>query len=201
METSPVLPAPTAPIQKPKPKPKPRIVPATGGSSFREDPEPVKKEESPEMFEMPHFDAHWEKLPKKVIYRILKQGIGIEGSVPLMVRASRVCKKWHEVVEENSSKLWTHLDLSAGRLKEKYRNDKKLESFLKRFENVREVKLSGWKNSVSSSTLRILATACPDLRSIGLASCFRLCNEDLKFIGENFTKLERIDLSNVSVSF
>ena len=68
----------------------------------------------------------------------------------------------------------------------------------KKFPKVKEIKLGGWKNSVSNSTLKIVAQSCPDLVSLSLASCYKLNNEDLKFIGEAFAKLERIDLSNVS---
>ena len=164
-------------------------------------PEAVKAEEAaqePEPEPEPKFEARWEELPEKAVKRILEFCVANDGAVPFLIRASKVCKKWHEVTKDKS--IWTHLDLSSGRLKEKYRNDKKIEDFLKRYPNVKEVKLTGWKNSVSTSTLKILASVCPNIVSLGLASCFKLTNEDLKFIGENFPKLERLDLSNVSVS-
>ena len=53
---------------------------------------------------------------------------------------------------------------------------------------------------MGASTLRMLATTCPNLVSLSLASCYKLTNEDLKYIGDSFTKLERLDLGNVSVS-
>jgi hypothetical protein len=62
--------------------------------------------------------------------------------------------------------LWTHLDLSQGRLKEKYRNDKKLEWFLRKYPNVMEVKIGGWKNTASTTTLKLIAQLCPNLVSI-----------------------------------
>ena len=161
-------------------------------------PEAVKAEPEPEPEPEPKFEARWEELPERAVKRILEFCVANDGAVPFLIRASKVCKKWHEVAKDKS--IWTHLDLSSGRLKEKYRNDKKIEDFLKRYPNVKEVKLTGWKNSVSTSTLKILASVCPDIVSLGLASCFKLTNEDLKFIGENFPKLERLDLSNVSVS-
>ena len=121
-----------------------------------------------------------------------------DGSVPFLVRASRVCSSWHKASQDVS--LWTHLDLSQGRLKEKYRNDKKLEWFLKKYPNALEVKLGGWKNAVATSTLRLVANHCPNLVSFGLSGCLKLTNEDLKIVGDSFPKLERIDLSGVSVS-
>ena len=163
-------------------------------------PEAVKEEpaQEPEPEPDPKFEARWEELPEKAVKRILEFCVANDGAVPFLIRASKVCKKWHEVTKDKS--IWTHLDLSSGRLKEKYRNDKKIEDFLKRYPNVKEVKLTGWKNSVSTSTLKILASVCPNIVSLGLASCFKLTNEDLKYIGEHFPKLERLDLSNVSVS-
>jgi hypothetical protein len=160
------------------------------------DPVPVKKPKKE--IEVSNFVARWEELPVKALRRVLLFGVANEGAVPFLVRASRVSKAWNEQAKD--LKLWTHLDFSAGRLKEKYRNDKKLETLLNKFPNVLEVKVSGWKNSVGASTLRILSQCCPNLLSLGLASCFKLSNEDLKFIGDNFKNLERIDLSNVSVS-
>ena len=97
--------------------------------------------------------------------------------------------------------LWTHIDLSAGSgMKERYRNDKKLESFLKKYNNVQEVKLGGWKQATSTSTIKIITQFCPNLISLGLCGCVKLTNEDLKLIGESFPKLQRIDLSGVSPS-
>ncbi len=203
------FPAPPAPVLKEEPK--------------QEVKEEVK-EEPKEEEEMPKFEARWEELPENVVNRVLSFLVAAEGSsVPSLVRAAQVSKAWHEatkdgktikvrVKDEESGKtvekerkrpsLWTHLDLSAGRLREKYRNDKKLEGFLRRFDHeaIKEVRLTGWKNSVSASTLKMLAAVCPNLVSLGLAACFKLSNEDLKFVGDNFKKLERLDLSNVSVS-
>ena len=165
------------------------------------EPEPVKEEPK---VEEPKFEARWEELPEKVINRVLSFVVANEGSVPSLIRASKVNKAWNEATKDKDGRktLWTHLDLSSGRLKEKYRSDKKLEAFLKRYkcEDIKEIKLTGWKNSVGTSTLKMLASVCPNLVSLGLASCFKLSNEDLKYVGENFKFLERLDLSNVSVS-
>ncbi|CAB4055615.1 FBXL6 [Lepeophtheirus salmonis] len=56
------------------------------------------------------------------------------------------------------------------------------------------------RNSVSSSTLKIIAANCPKIVSLSFNGCFKLTNEDLKFIGDNFEHLERLDLSSVSPS-
>lgn len=156
----------------------------------------VKKEEVPECI----FEAKWEELDPKIWRRIFRYCSYNDGSVPFLVRAQRVCKKWKEVATSDPN-LWTHLDLSQGRgFRERYRNDKKLEWFLKKYNNVLELKLGGWKNAVATSTLKIAAQYCPNLISLGLCGCFKLTNEDLKLIGESFPKLERIDLSGVSPS-
>jgi hypothetical protein len=173
------------------PPPPPKVEPVI--KIEEPEPEPVKVEEPP----APIYTARWGELEEKVLKRIFSFCVVNDGSVPFLVRASRVCSSWHKASQD--VKLWTHLDLSQGRLKEKYRNDKKLEWFLKKYPHVLEVKLGGWKNSVGTSTLRLIATHCPNLISIGLSGCLKLTNEDLKVVGDSFPKLERIDLSGVSV--
>lgn len=163
-----------------------------------ETPMPVVEEEVKK--EEPKFEARWEELEEKLWKRIFQYCSYNDGSVPFLVRAQRVCKKWKNVATSDPL-LWTHLDLSQGRgFKERYRNDKKLEWFLKKYGNVQEVKLGGWKNSVGPSTIKLIAQYCPNLISLGLCGCFKLTNEDLKLIGDSFPKLERIDLSGVSPS-
>ena len=100
---------------------------------------------------------------------------------------------------KNNEDLWTHLDLSVSYLKEKHRNDKKLEWMLKKYPCVLEMKLNGWKNAVNTSTLKLIA-ASKSLVSLSLVGCFKLSNEDLKLIGDTLPALQRIDLSNVSAS-
>ncbi len=172
------------------------VVPMPPPEPVKEEPPPVIKEEKEE----PQFEARWDELEPKLWKRIFQYCSYNDGSVPFLVRAQRVCKKWKEVATSDP-KLWTHLDLSQGRgFKERYRNDKKLEWFLKKYGNVQELKMGGWKNSVGTSTLKVVAQYCPGLISLGLCSCFKLTNEDLKLIGESFPKLERLDLSGVSPS-
>ena len=174
------------PVEDVKPSPSPVVE------------EEVKKEEVKE--EPPQFVARWDELEPKIWKRVFQYCSYNDGSVPFLVRAQRVCRKWKEVATSDP-KLWTHLDLSQGRgFKERYRNDKKLEWFLKKYDNVRELKLGGWKNAVGTSTIKIIAQYCPKLVSLGLCGCFKLTNEDLKLAGDSFPMLERIDLSGVSPS-
>eukprot|EP00095_Tigriopus_kingsejongensis_P002982 maker-scaffold849_size89187-snap-gene-0.16 protein:Tk02982 transcript:maker-scaffold849_size89187-snap-gene-0.16-mRNA-1 annotation:"hypothetical protein DAPPUDRAFT_23392" len=153
----------------------------------------VKKE-----IEKSDFVARWADLPDKALRHLFRCCVANEGAVLFLVRASRVCKSWNK--QASDTRLWTHLDLSSSKMKEKYRNDKKLETFLRKYPNVLELKLTGWKNTVGTATLKMISTVCPKLVSLGLASCFKLSNEDVKLIAESYEKLERIDLSNVSSS-
>ena len=178
---------PVVDVKPPAPPPAPPVA----------SPVPSPKKEEPEE---PQFQARWEELDSKVWKRIFGFCSYNDGSVPFLVRAQRVCKKWKDVATSDPM-LWTHLDLSQGRgFKERYRNDKKLEWFLKKYGNVQELILGGWKNSVVTSTLKIISQYCPNLLSLGLSGCFKLTNEDLKLVGDSFPKLERIDLSGVSPS-
>ena len=122
-----------------------------------------------------------------------------ESGNTFLLKAERVSKKWKAAVEDDLS-LWTHLDLSVSSLKEKHRNDKKVEYLLTKYKNVVELKLNGWRNTVGTSTLKIISTHCPNLVSLGLSGCFKLNNEDMKSMGDLLPNLRRIDLSNVSVS-
>jgi hypothetical protein len=171
-----------------EPKVEPKIEPIV------EEPPVVVKEEEPPA---PTYTARWGELDEKIVKHIFSYCVVNDGSIPFLVRASRVCSSWHKASQD--VKLWTHLDLSQGRLKEKYRNDKKLEWFLKKYPHAVEVKLGGWKNSVCTSTLKLIASLCPDVISLGLSGCLKLTNEDVKIIGDSFPKLERIDFSGVSV--
>lgn len=208
-ESSPQYPPSNEPpppkVEPPEVKPEPVVEevksepppPAPLPPPFEEEEKP---EEKPKVEEEPKFEARWEELDEKVWKRIFQYCSYNDGSVPFLVRAQRVCKKWKDVATSDP-KLWTHLDLSQGRgFRERYRNDKKLEWFLKKYGNVQELKLGGWKNSVGTSTIKIIAQFCPNLISIGLCGCFKLTNEDLKLVGDSFPKLERIDLSGVSPS-
>jgi len=151
----------------------------------------VKKEE-------PKFEARWEELPEKVLQRVFGFCVANESANTFLLKAAQVSTKWRDATSD--PKLWTHLDLSVSFLKEKHRNDKKVEFLLKKYKHCVELKLNGWKNAVSTSTLKIIAANCPGLVSLGLSGCFKLSNEDMELIGDSFGSLKRIDLSNVSAS-
>ncbi|TRY62661.1 hypothetical protein TCAL_03604 [Tigriopus californicus] len=185
------------------PKPKPKQLGPKPQHKYLDIPAPIYEEKKivvkvKKEIEKSDFVARWSELPPKALRLLFRCGVANEGAIPFLVRVSRVCKSWNK--EAMDPTIWTHLDLSSGKMKEKYRNDKKLETFLKKYPNVLELKLTGWKNSVGTSTLKMISMVCPKLISLGLASCFKLSNEDVKLIAESYEKLERIDLSNVSSS-
>ena len=188
----------------------------------------IKDEIKHEEPEEPKFEAKWEEVPNKVLARVFAFCVVNESSNTFLVKASKVCRKWWKVAmpkryakhceikdeteiksEDGSTDknagsnkdvdLWTHLDLSVSYLKEKHRNDKKLEWLLKKYPNVMELKLNGWKNAVNTSTLKLVA-ASKTIVSLSLVGCFKLSNEDLKLVGDTLPSLQRIDLSNVSAS-
>ena len=185
--------------EPPSPQPPPQVK-----EEIKPDPEPfvpaVKKEEpEPEVKkEEPKFEARWEELPEKVLQRVFGFCVANESANTFLLKAAQVSTKWRDATSD--PKLWTHLDLSVSFLKEKHRNDKKVEFLLKKYKHCVELKLNGWKNAVSTSTLKIIAANCPGLVSLGLSGCFKLSNEDMKLIGDSFGSLKRIDLSNVSAS-
>jgi hypothetical protein len=95
-------------------------------SPIKEEPVPSPpKIEEPEPEPEPEFQARGEELEEKIWKRVFRYCSYNDGSVPFLVRAQRVCKKWKDVATSDPM-IWTHLDLSQGRgFKERYRNDKK----------------------------------------------------------------------------
>merc|ERR1719320_2119262 len=192
-------PAQTNDLRKIRRPSKPKGEPPSPPAPFQ--PEQVKEEPKPEPVVVkvePKFEARWEELPEKALHRIFWHCVRKDSSNGFLTKAQQVSTKWRDAAAD--PKLWTHLDLSVYSLKEKHRNDKKVEFLLKKYPHVTELKLNGWKNAVSTSPLKIIAQNCPGLTSLGLSACFKLSNEDMKLIGDSFEKLERIDLSNVSPS-
>ena len=185
--------------EPPSPQPPPQVK-----EEIKPDPEPfvpaVKKEEpEPEVKkEEPKFEARWEELPEKVLQRVFGFCVANESANTFLLKAAQVSTKWRDATSD--PKLWTHLDLSVSFLKEKHRNDKKVEFLLKKYKHCVELKLNGWKNAVSTSTLKIIAANCPNVTGLGLSNCVKLNYEDIRIVPSLFASLARIDLSLVSVS-
>nr|XP_027208567.1 F-box/LRR-repeat protein 6-like [Penaeus vannamei] len=114
-------------------------------------------------------------------------------------RASRVCRLWRKVATNN--RLWHTVDLATGRIKPRYRNERKLLWILEnRLSEVRDLNLGGWNDAVTPPILPRLVELCPELTSLNLSYCHKIHSENLHTHLSLCKKLERLDLTNVMAS-
>jgi len=79
-------------------------------------------------------------LPLSLLRRILGLVVVTEGAIPFLVRASRVSRLWREATLDPG--LWTSIDLSTGKVKDKYRSERNLIYFLEnKFSEARTLNL------------------------------------------------------------
>lgn len=165
-----------------------------------ESPEPPPKPKTPEPY-VPREPA-WgdeEEMPLKALKKIFSFICHTDGCIPFLDHASSVCKYWNKVSSDQS--LWVKANLGSWAIKEKSKNDKKIEWILEnKFSSATHVDLCGWHSVVSNATLKIVAAACPNIVSLGLANCEKLNNEDVRSIPSLFPNLRKVDLSRVSPS-
>merc|ERR1719309_389153 len=166
------------------------------------DPKPVSpppKVKTPE----PQKEPKWGEdcsggMPEKVLARIFTFVCHTDGCLPFLPHAMRVCKLWNKVASD--PQLWSHANLGSA-VKEKLRNEKKLEWILKnKFAHAIQVDVTSWKAVMSTPALKIIAANCPKLSGLGLSNCVKLNYEDIRIVPSLFPNLERIDLSLVSPS-
>lgn len=175
--------------ETPEPEPEPPKV---------ETPEPPPKTPEPYIARDPEWGVESE-MPERALKKIFLFVCSTDGCIPFLAQASTVCKYWNKVSQDKS--LWVKANLGSCAIKEKSKNDKKIEHILeKKFTNALSVDLCGWHNVVSSTTLKIVANACPTITHLGLANCEKLNNEDVRIIPSLFPNLNSVDLSRVSPS-
>ena len=149
----------------------------------------------------PPAEPKWgeEEMPEKALNTIFSFVCHTEGCLPFLIRAAKVCKRWNKVTKDLS--LWTHCNLGDGAIKDKNKSDKKLEWILEnKFPYVQVLDLSHWKNIVSTSTLKVISSKCPQITGLILTHCVKLTSEDVRLLPGLFPNLAKIDLSYVSVS-
>ncbi|ROT78713.1 hypothetical protein C7M84_002587, partial [Penaeus vannamei] len=111
--------------------------------------------------------------------------------------ASRVCRLWRKVATNN--RLWHTVDLATGRIKPRYRNERKLLWILEN--RLSEGSIACWWNdAVTPPILPRLVELCPELTSLNLSYCHKIHSENLHTHLSLCKKLERLDLTNVMAS-
>ncbi|KAK8752564.1 hypothetical protein OTU49_006237, partial [Cherax quadricarinatus] len=110
-------------------------------------------------------------------------------------RTSRVCRLWRNV--STDKRLWHIAELTTGRIKPRYRNEKKLLWLLEnRLTEVSDLNLSGWSEAVTPHILQRLVQLCPHLVGLNLSYCHKIHSENLHTHLSTCHKLQRLDLTN-----
>lgn len=142
--------------------------------------------------------SHWATdIPEDILFKIFEHVTVVDGSLPVLVRLCRVCKLWRTVAL--SPDLWRRVDLTW--VRERQRTDLRLLWLIQhRLGRVRDLNLGEWKVRDIQIALEAIAANCPDLGGLNLSGWNGLNAENLKFLtsGEEFERLERLDLSSVN---
>lgn len=141
-----------------------------------------------------------DQLPEEALEKIFSHAVEDTGSIPLLVRVSRVSRLWRKVA--NDPKLWTDVDLSSARVKHVYRTERNLCYFLEhRFFHAKTLNLGGWSSALTPQAIEVLVRCCKELESLGVSSCQKLTGPNLKRITEELNCLKKLDLSTISVRY
>lgn len=153
-----------------------------------------------------------------------------EGSVPALIRLSRVCSTWYKVTQSPS--LWRTVDLGTW-TKDRFKTEPKLKWLIEhRLQHATEVGLGkdmmqnanvgelratkrgltlqfrfhsgryvgNWKITNVQCVLDKLYEFVPNLVGITLTGWKALTADHLMFLVQNFKRLESVDLSSINVS-
>ncbi|KAK3611801.1 hypothetical protein CHS0354_040469 [Potamilus streckersoni] len=129
-------------------------------------------------------------LPPEIWMTIFRFVVEVDGAVPFLPRASRVCRSWNELTSEPS--LWKKVDLSYGWAKV---DEKHMDWLCKnRFSETKDLNLSLCKE-VNGKILKMISQNCPNLRSINLSYCKKCPSKTLTILAEGCKLLEDVDVS------
>ncbi|GAB1607352.1 F-box/LRR-repeat protein 6-like [Argonauta hians] len=136
-----------------------------------------------------HF-SQIDAVPLDVWVEIFSCCVELDGALPFLAKASRVCRTWYEAAK--SPRLWYNIDLSFGWIKSV---DSTLKWLCKnRLLQCRSLNLSGWKN-LTTEGLKAVASHCPNLEHLDLSNTSKkIQNQGFTAITENCCKLSSINL-------
>ncbi|XP_041973744.1 uncharacterized protein LOC121729330 [Aricia agestis] len=134
-------------------------------------------------------------LPEEVLARIFDYATQA-GSLPTIVRLSRVCRLWYNV--SCRPEFWKHMDLAQYAI-EKFKTDYKLVWILEnRLSQCQVLNIAQWKVSNVSWVLACVADYCPGLVELSVAGWSRITSEQLYELMQGLPALQRLDLSLTS---
>ncbi|XP_058065963.1 F-box/LRR-repeat protein 6 [Anopheles bellator] len=157
----------------------------------------TEKRGAEEDFKPPEDQSVWaNRLPEHVLHMIFKNIVQEEGSVPAMIRLSRVCSAWYKVAQSPS--LWRTVDLGTW-TKDRFKTEPKLKWLIEnRLKHATEVGLGNWKITNVQCVLDKLVEFAPNLVGITLTGWKALTSDHLLFLVQHFKRLESIDLSSIN---
>ncbi|XP_072180441.1 F-box/LRR-repeat protein 6-like [Diadema setosum] len=136
-------------------------------------------------------DDPWgQRMPLVALQRILMFAVRKVGVVPLLCRASRVCRLWREAAR--SPVLWRDVNLDNGRIKA---TDATLAWLTaNRFSSqLITINLGQW-TKLTDSGLMNLVEECPNIRNLCLQGCGKLTCRSLAAIKDSCHDLRQLDL-------
>ncbi|KAJ8940321.1 hypothetical protein NQ318_014396, partial [Aromia moschata] len=173
--------------KKPKRAPRPAAAAAQGENDVS------STQEQEPLVQSPFGDP--ERMPSTVLGRIFEHVVAQEGSLPALVRFSKVCRLWRDVSLLPS--LWFKADLNW--VKEKYRTDLRIHwLILNRLVKCEDLNLGEWKVRDIQALLEALCEHCTRLRGLNLSGWKGITPDHLKYLTTEGKKLERLDLSSIN---
>ncbi|XP_053677032.1 F-box/LRR-repeat protein 6 [Anopheles nili] len=157
----------------------------------------TEKRSAEEEYKPPEEQSVWaSQIPEPVLYMVFKNVVQDEGSVPALMRLSRVCSTWYKMAQTPS--LWRTVDLGTW-TKDRFKTEPKLKWLIEnRLKHATEVGLANWKVTNVQCVLDKLLEAAPGLTSITLTGWKALTSDHLLFLVQNFNRLQSLDLSSVN---
>ncbi|CAH0722501.1 unnamed protein product, partial [Brenthis ino] len=134
-------------------------------------------------------------MPEEILIKIFEYVVQ-QGTLPAIVRLSRVCKLWHSV--SCRPELWKNVDLAQYTV-EKCKTDYKLVWLLEnRLSQCQSLNIAQWKVCNISWVLACVVDYCPGLVELSVAGWSRITPEQLFDLVQGLTNLQRLDLSLTS---
>ncbi|XP_038046542.1 F-box/LRR-repeat protein 6-like [Patiria miniata] len=135
-----------------------------------------------------------QRLPMVALLNVFQFVVRMEGAIPFLCRACRVCRLWREGAVHSS--LWQQVDLANGRIK---CTDATLEWLAEnRLSRLTSVNLGGWAK-LTDAGIKALVTHCSKhLRCIYLNGCIKLTAASVCSLVDGCPTLHTIDLSHTN---